>query len=214
MKLLSLPLLVLLVTGCVAKEPAVSIHEPPIHERYLSLLSTFSGMDETFKVLNQKWEPNHAPMALDTLRFSKQGSISNRLVTLLESKTGQELGFNANAWLNWLWKQDFKPHAGYSDFKAKLYWHIDPKFAHYFDKQPQHTIRLDEVRWGGVVQDGIPPLRKPKMLSAKDADYLADGDIVFGIEVDGEARAYPKRILAWHEMFVDTIQGIELAGVY
>ncbi|MDE0406582.1 MAG: DUF3179 domain-containing (seleno)protein, partial [Alphaproteobacteria bacterium] len=28
------------------------------------------------------------------------------------------------------------------------------------------------------------------------------------------ARAYPKRILGWHEMFVDTVGGVPVAGVY
>jgi hypothetical protein len=52
------------------------------------------------------------------------------------------------------------------------------------------------------------------MTPAKDAGYLADTNIVFGIEVNGDARAYPKRILAWHEMFVDQVGGVPVAGVY
>jgi len=52
------------------------------------------------------------------------------------------------------------------------------------------------------------------MLTAKDATYLADDNIIFGIEINGDARAYPKRILAWHEMFVDTVGGVNIAGVY
>ena len=52
------------------------------------------------------------------------------------------------------------------------------------------------------------------MISAKEADYLGDKDVVFGIEVNGDVRAYPKRILAWHEMFVDEVGGEKLAGVY
>ncbi len=75
-------------------------------------------------------------------------------------------------------------------------------------------IRLDEVRWGGVAQDGIPPLRNPKMITVKDASYLDDNNVVFGLKVNGDARAYPKRILAWHEIFVDTVGGVDLAGVY
>lgn len=55
------------------------------------------------------------------------------------------------------------------------------------------------------MQDGIPPLRGPDMITASEADYLSDDDVVFGIEVNGDVRAYPKRILAWHEMFVDTV---------
>ena len=52
------------------------------------------------------------------------------------------------------------------------------------------------------------------MISAKEASYLEDDNIIFGIEINGEARAYPKRILAWHEMFTDNIGGVDIAGVY
>ena len=52
------------------------------------------------------------------------------------------------------------------------------------------------------------------MITANQANYLADTDIVFGIELNGDARCYPKRILAWHEMFKDTIGGQSVAGVY
>ena len=88
------------------------------------------------------------------------------------------------------------------------------RFRNYFGTDRKTRIRLDEVRWGGVHQDGIPPLRQPKMLTAAEAQYLEDNNIVFGIEINGDVRAYPKRILAWHEMFVDEIGGTKFAGVY
>ena len=200
--------------GCAAQDTPPSAPESPIHEQYLSLISTFSGSDETFRSLAAAWEPNHAPMVLDALRFAPRGSISSGLISLLESKTGQKFGLRSNAWMQWLWQQDLKPHPEYAEFQSKLYRSIDPRFADYFDDKPKTIIRLDEVRWGGVKQDGIPPLRQPKMISRQEASYLTDSDIVFGIEINGETRAYPKRILAWHEMFVDTIQGVPLAGVY
>src|SRR5262249_37638754 len=37
---------------------------------------------------------------------------------------------------------------------------------------------------------------------------------VFGVVLNGEARAYPKRILAWHELALDRVGGVELAVVY
>ena len=52
------------------------------------------------------------------------------------------------------------------------------------------------------------------MIPAEQANYLEDDNIVFGIAVNGDIRAYPKRILAWHEMFVDNVGGINVAGVY
>ena len=48
----------------------------------------------------------------------------------------------------------------------------------------------------------------------RSATYLEDGNIVFGVAIDGDVRAYPKRILAWHEMVKDRIAGRELNGVY
>jgi hypothetical protein len=52
------------------------------------------------------------------------------------------------------------------------------------------------------------------MLDAAQADYLAIDNVVFGIQINGDARAYPKRILAWHEMFTDTVGGVAVTGVY
>jgi len=43
---------------------------------------------------------------------------------------------------------------------------------------------------------------------------LRDGNIVFGVVVNGEPRAYPKRVLAWHEMAVDKLGGTEITVVY
>ena len=99
-------------------------------------------------------------------------------------------------------------HPRYAAFKAALYSFVDPRFSAYFEDVGEPLIRLDEIAWGGVRQDGIPPLRNPAMLAADEIGYLEDHHIVFGISVNGDARAYPKRILAWHEMFVDVVGGV------
>lgn len=52
------------------------------------------------------------------------------------------------------------------------------------------------------------------MLPARDADYLLDSDLVFGIEINGDARAYPLRIMGWHEMVNDVIGGVPVALAY
>ena len=89
-----------------------------------------------------------------------------------------------------------------------------PRFREFFPPNVTSLIRLDEVDWGGVPPNGIPPLEYPEYLPAEDAEYLDDDDIVFGIAVAGDARAYPKRILAWHEMALDRVGGVELTIVY
>ena len=84
----------------------------------------------------------------------------------------------------------------------------------FFPPDVRAAIRLDEIDWGGVTVNGIPPLHDPKVVSATDATYLKDSNVVFGLVVNDEARAYPKRILAWHEMATDRIGGVGLTIVY
>ncbi|MEL7027672.1 MAG: DUF3179 domain-containing protein [Pseudomonadota bacterium] len=161
------------------------------------------------------WTPAHAPMAIEAASFAASDIARAGLFVLLEEKTGEEFGVDIRAWYQWLWARPERISPDYAAFKADLYSLIDPVFETYFAGR-QHTarIRLDEIRWGGVLQDGIPPLRDPDMIEAREARYLDDDNIVFGIEINGDARAYPKRILAWHEMFVDEVGGVEIAGVY
>ena len=197
--------LILSLAGCQA-ESALDVYDNLLRGGQLS------GGDEA--ALAEQWSMAQVPMALEILRFDQSARNREVLFRLLEEQTGQKFGHDLEKWQDWMWNQTYQPDLGYPQFKKDLYRQLDPKFARYFDKTEGAKIRLDEVVWGGVKQDGIPPLRNPKMLRSNDADYLGDADVVFGIEVGGEARAYPKRILAWHEMFTDTIQGVPLAGVY
>lgn len=170
---------------------------------------------EALDTVEKSWTPAYIPQLLEAARFSASRRTALDVLELLERKTGEEIGDDLNAWYHWLWNQPEDITPTYGEFKADLYRQIDPKFEQYFtDRQQTAKIRLDEIRWGGVAQDGIPPLRYPDMLTAAEADYLKDDHIVFGIEINGDARAYPKRILAWHEMFVDDVGGVNIAGVY
>ena len=55
---------------------------------------------------------------------------------------------------------------------------------------------------------------RPRRFPPAEATWLRDGHVVFGIIVNGESRAYPKRILAWHEMAIDRLGGVDLTIVY
>lgn len=137
-----------------------------------------------------------------------------RLLAFLEKQTGQRFGDDLKRWRRWYWSRPYEPHPDYAAFKAGLYAHVDPRMAAFFPPGARELIRLDEVDWGGVGVNGIPPLDHPKHVTARDASYLGDKNVVFGIALHGEARAYPKRILAWHEMARDRVGGVELAIVY
>lgn len=168
---------------------------------------------KTVAELDRTWDSSYVPMILEVIRFLPPNQRL-QFFSLMESKTGQDLGLDFDSWMQWNWKRDYKPHSEYADFKSKLYSIVDPRFSEYFAETAGAKIRLDEIRWGGVRRDGIPPLKNPKMLEAAEATYLADTDVVFGIDLNGDARCYPKRILAWHEMFKDTIGGESVCGVY
>jgi Protein of unknown function (DUF3179) len=109
-----------------------------------------------------------------------------------------------------MWKLPYDPHPDYATFKGLVYGQIDPRMHAFFAESTRSSIRLDEIDWGGVIVNGVPPLRYPRVLPAASAEYLKNSSVVFGIEVNGEARAYPKRILAWHEMAIDRVGGVEL----
>ena len=159
------------------------------------------------------WEDSQASIVLELHRFALR-SARPRLLALLERATGQSFAQDIDEWWRWIWATNPGTHPEYSIFKALLYGLTDPSFSDYFDDDPALKIRLDEVRWGGIRRDGIPPLDLPAFTNARRARYLDDNDIVFGIAINGDARAYPKRILAWHEMFKDTIGGEHFTGVY
>ena len=198
-------------------DPAAGPPEEAV-DPILSLFQLLSGDREShqqaFRDLDAGWSDELTPMLLEIFHLARDSGVRGRIVRLLERRTGERHGADLDAWYRWLWAREARDHPRYADFKSALYSLIDPKFRAYFSAERTSKIRLDEVRWGGVAQDGIPPLRGPKMIAASDASYLKDDHVVFGIEVEGDVRAYPKRILAWHEMFVDEVGGVPVAGVY
>ncbi len=70
----------------------------------------------------------------------------------------------------------------------------------------RHLIPLREIQGGGPPRDGIPALDSPKFVAAAEADrLLGDSDLVLGVEFQGVAKAYPIRILNWHEVVNDQV---------
>ena len=173
---------------------------------------------EAFEQLGAEWRDAYAGIVWDLawlLRPPGQGFVHFfTLIGFLQEQTGQRFGGDLAGWQRWIWSQPYDPHPDHGFFKGQWYSRIDPRFAEFFPRGVTSRIRLDEIEWGGVAVNGIPPLEYPERLAAADAGYLADDHIVFGIALDGEARAYPKRILAWHEMALDRLGGVELTIVY
>jgi hypothetical protein len=196
--------------------------EPP-----LAVFFTAGGADQraaegAMTALARNWKNGYAPMIIDMARMMpprvvdgrpQANPVRRRLLRFLEQQTGQSFGDDLNRWREWMWKQPYDPHPQYAAFKAEVYRQVDPGMTRFFTP-PRATIRLDEIDWGGVKVNGIPPLVEPRSVRASAAGYLRASDIVFGVVINGEARAYPRRILAWHEMAIDRLGGVDITVVY
>ena len=169
-----------------------------------------------------RWRNGYAAILVElaglmrrTLRVDPQTSARfRRLVSFLERQTGQRFGDDIDRWQAWVWTLPYDPHPDYGAFKGQLYAPIDPRFEDFFRPPVRSAIRLDEVQWGGVSVNGIPPLDHPRHVDAADAEYLDADDVVFGVFAEGVARAYPKRILAWHELALDRVGDLDVTLVY
>jgi len=74
-----------------------------------------------------------------------------------------------------------------------------------------NAVDLSAFTSGGPRKDGIPALTKPKFIPANKATYLRDNDRVVGIFIEGQAKAYPIRILNWHEIVNDEVADTPIA---
>jgi len=76
-------------------------------------------------------------------------------------------------------------------------------------------IDTEQIIPGGPPKDGIPALSYPKLDTVKQASrWLTDQDQILGIAVGGVARAYPIRILNWHEIINDHVGEQSLVMTY
>lgn len=71
----------------------------------------------------------------------------------------------------------------------------------------RHTVPLNEFRGGGPPKDGIPSLVDPSFVLSEEAQGLHPRDMVLGVHLEGASKAYPIRILNWHEIINDRIAG-------
>ncbi|MCI0744006.1 MAG: DUF3179 domain-containing protein [Verrucomicrobia subdivision 3 bacterium] len=76
------------------------------------------------------------------------------------------------------------------------------------------TIPTSEIRSGGPGKDGIRSIDRPKFVKPSQAKFLRDDDLVVSVTVGNTTRAYPLRILVWHEIVNDTISGQPVAVTY
>lgn len=147
------------------------------------------------------------PPLVDALFFTpaaQRGPLLDTLRTL----TGENPGDRYYDWVELVGRRsDLRAGPGYMEWKLSLLSRIDPGYQKIFQPGTTSRIALEEIVWGGVPIDGIPPLENPPRVSAAEAKFLAADEKVFGVSAGGAFHAWPARYLSWHEMVNDTVGG-------
>jgi len=168
-------------------------------------------------------DPRIVWLISDLLRFVPGGELNSTLAYYgaqllgIEAPTRNHWGVLTNQLIAW----DIPAPPDYLQAKRTIFTSFVPGWDKIF---VDGNIDWRHVSWGGVLIDDrkydktdepcncIPAADNPKVSSAKDAAWLKDEDIVFGIEVNGQYRAYPRRIMEVREMVNDTLGG-RLLGI-
>ncbi|WP_425041175.1 DUF3179 domain-containing (seleno)protein [Primorskyibacter sp. S187A] len=177
------------------------------------------------EVIAASGDPRLAWMIADLMRFAS----SQRLSAVLGDAAAVLLGIPAPQQNHWgiitdhLIAWDIPAPPDYLRVKRAIFTGIVPGWERIF---VEGEIDWRQVSWGGVMIDDraydtterpcncIPAADNPEVQAASEATWLADDAIVFGVEVNGEYRAYPRRIMEVREMVNDTLGGRDLAIPY
>lgn len=201
------------VAPAAADAPAISDQEmahyslhalpqvPARREQALAWLTEHADKRAVASLVHlMRWQPDDIP----TLRKT------------LQKITGTDAGDKWSDWMVWLQEHgnDDPPYDGFANFLSLTLAAQDPQFLRFVHEGVPHDIRLEEIVWGGARVGSTPALDNPKMISAVDAEYLNPDDLVFGTEIGGEARAYPLRIVSWHEVVNDVVGGTPVTLAY
>ena len=78
----------------------------------------------------------------------------------------------------------------------------------------KRSVEWNEILSGGPPKDGIPAIDEPRTIPVSKVHNLADSEPVVGLILNGQARAYPLRILTWHEIVNDQLGGVPVTVTY
>ena len=176
------------------------------------------------KIISSR-DPRLVWIISDMLRFVSEHKLNRTLTDAAASLLDKDLP-SLNNWgviTDHLIAWDIPAPPNYLPVKRAIFTSVLPAWENLFI---EGTIDWRHVSWGGVLIDDrgfgridercncIPAADNPKTSTAADAAWLKDDDIVFGIEVNGEYRAYPRRIMEVREMVNDTLGGRNLGIPY
>ncbi|MFK7801016.1 MAG: DUF3179 domain-containing protein [Anaerolineae bacterium] len=187
------------------------------------LLNDLLSADEqthtaAFKTIVDSGDPVFLAPLIDLYWAGQVGlndwSGSAETVAALEKLSGESLGDEWADWVTWYSRSSHGPPAGYTAWKGELFTGVDSDFGRFFEGMTAENFRVEEVVWGGVAKDGIPALDFIKQVPIAEAKGFTPKDAVFGLSINGDHRAYPLRIMDWHEMANDVVGGEAVSIAY
>ena len=75
------------------------------------------------------------------------------------------------------------------------------------------SVDLGEIHSGGPPKDGIPSIDDPAFKPV-DEVTLPDREPVIGLQIGDDVRAYPLRVLMWHEIVNDVVGGVPVVVTF
>ena len=78
----------------------------------------------------------------------------------------------------------------------------------------KYSVSFDDIFSGGPPKDGIPSIDDPKFVTVAEIEDLADTEPVVGLAIGDDIRAYPLRILMWHEIVNDEVGGVPVSVTF
>lgn len=157
------------------------------------------------------------PALIDLLAFAETAEEWYAILDALGALLSEDMRAVERPWrtLRLRLSENVSGPPDYLAFKRELLARVvDPRYRDLLADRAISHLPLERTDWGGVPVDGIPALLDPPVIDTGAASWLEPTEPVFGLCIDGEARAYPLRILDWHEMVNDRLGDTAFALSY
>ena len=173
--------------------------------------------DPDLAAIDKAGELGHLGLVMplvDTASLTLDEQTASHLARALKALTGQEFGgyaWSAREWYRWIGEHpEIRPPPDYDRWKGTLFAQFDLSLENFIYRDVPARVEMWAIQWGGVGPFDIPPLDQPDYVAANEvgADYLDHDEQVIGIWINGDARAFPMRLMNHHEIVNDTIGGV------
>lgn len=213
--------------------PAPAVPSGPLNDiTVVAIEAVFNNFDnpispEDVRALGSTGDVRVTWLLADLLRFVSDPDVNDAATSAAAELTGVNFS-SAVPWVaitDHLLVWDLPAPTGYERYKKQLFTALDQRWEMAFT--PNNTIDDRLLSWGGVLPDDrefgatepcplgcIPALDTPATTDAAGGDWYPDEMIIFGAEINGESRAYPRNIMEVHEMVNDSLGGREFGLPY